>query len=117
MRVNAKRLILIVIGVLFSVNVSAQLVDEGTMDQSANQTKGQYGAMNLGYMGIGSMGMIQDAWQDPLQNLGEGQSKPAYSKYYWSPDLVLPIRLREAMLTLINFPEWHLEVILPDQIQ
>ena len=108
MRVNAKRLILTMIGVLFSVNVSAQLVDEGTMDQSANQTNGQYGAMNLGYMGIGSMGMVQDAWQDPLQNLGEGQSKPAYSKYYWSPDLVLPVRLREAMLTLINFPEWEL---------
>ena len=52
--------------------------------------------------------MTQSAWLDPLQNLGEGQTKPAYSKYYWAPDLVLPVRLRTGMLTLINFPEWEL---------
>ena len=64
--------------------------------------------MNLNYAGFNSIGMIQSAWQDPLQNLGEGQTKPAYSKYYWTPDLVLPIRVREGMITLVNFPEWEL---------
>ncbi len=80
----------------------------GSLDQNADQSQGQYMPMNLGYAGFNSLGMTQAAWLDPLQNLGEGQSKPAYSKYYWSPDLILPIRLREGMITLLNFPEWEL---------
>ena len=80
----------------------------GSLDQNADQTQGQYMPMNLGYAGFNSLGMTQAAWLDPLQNLGEGQSKPAYSKYYWSPDLILPIRLREGMMTLLNFPQWEL---------
>lgn len=79
-----------------------------SLDQNADQSQGQYMPMNLGYAGFNSLGMIQSAWLDPMQNLGEGQSKPAYSKYYWSPDLVLPIRLREGMMTLVNFPNWEL---------
>lgn len=81
---------------------------ENSMDQSADQDQGQYRSMDMGYAGFGSIGMMQSAWLDPLQNLGEGQTKPAYSKYYWSPDLVLPIRLREGMITLINFPSWEM---------
>lgn len=79
-----------------------------SLNQNADQSQGMYQPMNIGYTGISSLGMMQSAWLDPLQNLGEGQSKPAYSKYYWSPDLVLPVRLREGMMTLINFPEWEL---------
>lgn len=78
------------------------------MDASADESGGQYAPMNMGYAGFNSLGMSQTAWLDPLQNLGEGQSRPAYSKYYWSPDLVLPIRLREGMITLINFPSWEM---------
>jgi hypothetical protein len=79
-----------------------------SMDQNADQSQGQYQPMDMGYAGFNSLGMMQSAWLDPLQNLGEGQSKPAYSKYYWSPDLVLPLRLREGMITLMNFPEWEM---------
>lgn len=79
-----------------------------SLNQNADQSQGMYQPMNMGYTGISSLGMMQSAWLDPLQNLGEGQSKPAYSRYYWSPDLVLPVRLREGMLTLVNFPEWEL---------
>ncbi len=93
------------VALLSSFNLSAQTTMD-SLDQSANQSQGMYQPMNLDYMG--SLGMMQSAWLDPLQNLGEGQTKPAYSKYYWSPDLVLPIRLRTGMLTLINFPEWEL---------
>ena len=94
-------------GVIASSNTSAKLLeeDEGSLDQYAEQSQGNYQPINMGFS---NLGMIQEAWQDPLQNLGEGQSKPAYSKYYWSPDLVLPVRLREGMMTLINFPEWEL---------
>ena len=93
------------------------LEDTDSLDQYADQSQGNYQAMNLDYAGIGSnLGMTQNAWLDPLQNLGEGQTRPAYSKYYWSPDLVLPIRVREGMITMINFPEWELieEVLFGD---
>lgn len=92
---------------LLSSNANSQTT-MNSMDQNADQSQGQYMPMNMGYAGFNSLGMVQSAWLDPMQNLGEGQSKPAYSKYYWSPDLVLPIRLREGMMTLINFPSWEL---------
>lgn len=107
MRISLNKIIF-AIGLLASSNVFAQLTTE-SMDQYADQSQGNYQPMNLNYAGFNnSLGMIQSAWQDPLQNLGEGQSKPAYSKYYWTPDLVLPVRLREGMITMINFPEWEL---------
>lgn len=94
--------------VLWSTQGFAQQVNQQVMDASAEQAQGNYTPMNLGYAGFNSLGMTQAAWLDPLQNLGEGQSKPAYSRYYWSPDLVLPIRVREGMITLINFPNWEM---------
>ena len=71
----------------------AQTVEQ--VNNSADEVNGNYQPMNLGYAGFNSLGMTQSAWLDPMQNLGEGQSRPAYSKYYWTPDLVLPVRLRE----------------------
>ena len=70
------------------------------------QTTGEFDQMNLGY--IHSLGMQQKAWNDPLAHMGEGQLKPGYSRYNWSPDVILPIRLREGMMTLINLPSWEL---------
>ena len=109
MKIKLKNWIFVILGVLLAGEVRAsKLLDDTTMDQYADQQQGNYQPMNLDYAGFGSLGMVQEAWQDPLQNLGEGQTKPAYSKYYWTPDLVLPIRLRERMLTIVNFPEWEL---------
>ncbi len=97
---------------LFLVSVLCGVKDAqaqaNALDQSADQDMGQYRQMDMSYAGFGSIGMMQNAWLDPLQNLGEGQTKPAYSKYYWSPDLVLPIRVREGMITMLNFPEWEM---------
>ena len=93
---------------LFSAKDNLSYAQENSLDQSADQDQGQYRSMDMSYAGFGSIGMMQSAWLDPLQNLGEGQTKPAYSKYYWSPDLVLPVRLREGMITMINFPEWEM---------
>ena len=97
-----------VAGLFGFVRVVGAQVDRQIMDASAEQAQGNYTPMNLGYAGFNSLGMTQAAWLDPLQNLGEGQTKPAYSRYYWSPDLVLPIRVREGMITLVNFPEWEM---------
>ena len=62
--------------------------------------------MNLDY--IHPLGMQQKAWNNPLAHMGSGQTKPGYSKYNWTPDTVLPVRLREGMMTLINLPSWEL---------
>jgi len=99
-------LILILSGMI-SLPAYAQVTKQG-LDQHADQAQGNYAATNLNYLGSGSLGMMQSAWKDPLQHMGEGQSRPGYSKYYWSPELVLPVRVREAMWTLINFPSWEI---------
>lgn len=103
--VNKILSILVLMAAPMSAHAQASI---DSLNQNADQSQGMYQPMNIGYTGISSLGMTQSAWLDPLQNLGEGQSKPAYSRYYWSPDLVLPVRLREGMLTLVNFPEWEL---------
>jgi len=81
-------------------------VDGALMSDAMAQTAGSFDTMNLSY--ISSLGMQQKAWNDPMQHMGEGQIKPGYSRYIWSPDVVLPLRLREGMMTLINLPTWEL---------
>ena len=98
---------IIVFSMVLSLSANAQ-VNKNNLDQNADQSQGNYAATNLNYLGgVGSLGMMQSAWKDPLQHMGEGQLKPGYSKYYWTPDLVLPVRVREGMYTLINFPNWE----------
>lgn len=75
------------------------------IESAADQTNGVNDVQKLDY--ITAYGMQQKAWNNPLEHLGEGQSRPGYSKYSWKKDLVLPIRLREGMMTLINFPNWE----------
>ncbi len=104
---NLIKILAVVLMVLCGGIANAQ-VDQQMMDASAEQAQGNYQPMNIGYAGFNSLGMSQAAWLDPMQNLGEGQSRPAYSRYYWSPDLILPIRLREGMITLVNFPSWEM---------
>jgi len=100
-------LAVIIFSMVFSMPAKAQ-VNKNNLDQNADQTQGNYAATNLNYLGgVGSLGMMQSAWKDPLQHMGEGQLKPGYSKYYWTSDLVLPVRVREGMYTLINFPSWE----------
>lgn len=70
------------------------------------QSAGEFDQVDLSY--IHTMGMQQKAWNNPMEHLGEGQTKPGYSRYNWMPDTVLPLRLREGMMTLINLPTWEL---------
>jgi len=103
------KIVMAVMVVEASIALSAYAqVTKSNLDQNAEQAQGNYAATNLNYLGSGSLGMMQSAWKDPLQHMGEGQSKPGYSKYYWTPELVLPVRLREGMYTLINFPNWEI---------
>jgi len=110
MKKRNKLLILMATG-LIATGAFAQQVQPGNVDASQisdamAQTAGSFDTINLNY--IASMGMQQKAWNDPMQHMGEGQLKPGYSRYLWTPDVVLPIRLREGMMTLINLPAWEL---------
>ncbi len=82
-----------------------QSAAQESMDAAIEQSNGEYSEIDMPY--LWSLGMQQKAWNKPLEHLGEGQSKPGYSRYFWSPDLVLPLRIREGMHTLINFPAWE----------
>ena len=48
---------------------------------------------------------IQDAWDNPEANMATGSSKPGYAQLTWTKGAVLPIRLRNGMVTMINLPE------------
>lgn len=90
----------------FASDASAQdSAARETMDAAINQSNGDYSEIDMPY--LWSLGMQQKAWNKPMEHLGEGQSKPGYSRYFWTPDLVLPLRIREGMHTLINFPSWE----------
>ncbi|MBQ7413624.1 MAG: TrbG/VirB9 family P-type conjugative transfer protein [Alphaproteobacteria bacterium] len=101
----------VAVSVLMATGAMAQQMlptdtEAAQLEDAIAQTTGEFDQMNLGY--IHSLGMQQKAWNDPLSHMGEGQLKPGYSRYNWSPDVVLPIRLREGMMTLINLPTWEL---------
>lgn len=90
---------------IYAGTASAQTAARDAMDAAIEQSNGQYSEIDMPFW---SLGMQQKAWNKPMEHMGEGQSKPGYSRYYWTPDLVLPLRIREGMHTLINFPSWEL---------
>ena len=46
----------------------------------------------------------QDAWLNPNANMTAGSIKPGYAQLSWETGAVLPIKLRNGMITLINMP-------------
>ncbi len=97
--------LLTVCGAQAQVQTPADTESALIMD-AINQNAGDFDQVDLSY--VHSLGMQQKAWNNPMEHLGEGQTKPGYSKYNWTPDTVLPLRLREGMMTLINLPAWEL---------
>lgn len=47
---------------------------------------------------------IQEAWDNPTANMAAGSTKPGYAQLSWSPGSVLPIKLRNGMVTMISLP-------------
>jgi ComB9 competence protein len=47
---------------------------------------------------------IQEAWDNPNANMATGSIKPGYAQLTWSQGSVLPIKLRNGMVTMINLP-------------
>ncbi|MCL2538421.1 MAG: TrbG/VirB9 family P-type conjugative transfer protein [Alphaproteobacteria bacterium] len=57
---------------------------------------------------------IQAAWDHPEANMAAGSTKPGFAQLTWTPGAVLPIKLRNGMVTMVNFPAG--EVIEDGQI-
>ena len=47
---------------------------------------------------------IQAAWDNPTANMAAGSIKPGYAQLPWSPGSVLPIKLRNGMVTMVSLP-------------
>jgi type IV secretory pathway VirB9-like protein len=85
--------------------VGALPMDPATVDRAARQGRGDFGDLQRS-TGI-PLGMTQDAWSRPFQNMAPGQTAPGVVRFQWSPDLVMPIRLRDFMNTSIVLPDWE----------
>ena len=46
----------------------------------------------------------QDAWNNPNANMAAGSTKPGYAQLSWSPGAVLPLKLRDGMVTMLTLP-------------
>ena len=64
---------------------------------------GDYGEVDTDY--LKPLGMVQDAWNNPVANKAANQETPGYSRFEYVPDKIIPLRLREAMNTTIRFPD------------
>ena len=47
---------------------------------------------------------IQAAWDNPTANMASGSIKPGYAQLAWSAGSVLPIKLRNGMVTMVTLP-------------
>ena len=46
----------------------------------------------------------QAAWENPNANMAAGSTKPGYAQLSWSPGTVLPLKLRNGMVTMVTLP-------------
>ena len=47
---------------------------------------------------------VQDAWDNPTANMASGSTKPGYAQLSWTAGSVLPIKLRNGMVTMVSLP-------------
>lgn len=60
---------------------------------------------------------IQKAWENPTANMAAGSSKPGYAQLSWAPGSVLPLKLRNGMVTMVTLPngEQIADAVVGDQ--
>lgn len=80
-------------------------VDRATVERIGNQAEGNYAPIDRS-IGV-PMGTTQDAWTHPYDNMSDGQIQPGVVRYHWNKEMVMPIRLREYMVTMIVLPGWE----------
>lgn len=47
---------------------------------------------------------VQEAWDNPTANMAAGSTKPGYAQLSWTTGSVLPIKLRNGMVTMVSLP-------------
>lgn len=47
---------------------------------------------------------VQSAWDNPNANMTSGSIKPGYAQLSWEAGTVLPVKLRNGMVTMVNLP-------------
>ncbi len=47
---------------------------------------------------------VQSAWDNPTANMSMGSTKPGYAQLSWATGSVLPIKLRNGMVTMLTLP-------------
>ena len=47
---------------------------------------------------------VQGAWDNPNANMASGSIKPGYAQLSWDAGTVLPVKLRNGMVTMVNLP-------------
>ena len=78
--------------------------NSGMMSRTGSQLSGEYGQMQRSGM---PSGQVQEAWDMPFDNMSQGQSAPGNIRYQWSSDLIMPVRLREGVITNVILPDWE----------
>jgi len=58
----------------------------------------------FGFAGNANAAGVQSAWDYPDANMAAGSVKPGFAQLTWTPGAVLPIKLRNGMVTMINLP-------------
>ncbi|MCL2338693.1 MAG: TrbG/VirB9 family P-type conjugative transfer protein [Proteobacteria bacterium] len=54
--------------------------------------------------GFAAQAGVQNAWDNPDANMTAGSVKPGFAQLTWTPGTVLPIKLRNGMVTMVNLP-------------
>ena len=58
----------------------------------------------VGVLDMSAHAGIQAAWDNPTANMAAGSLKPGYAQLAWSAGSVLPIKLRNGMVTMLTLP-------------
>lgn len=71
----------------------------------------------LSSVGVAYGAGIQRAWENPNANMASGSIKPGYAQLAWSKGTVLPLKLRNGMVTMVTLPngEQIADAVVGDQ--
>lgn len=87
------------------VSPDLRYADPATVERIEDQMHGNYGSIDRS-VGM-PLGTTQDAWNDPYENMAQGQVAPGVVRFHWSQEMTMPVRMREFMNTLIILPDWE----------
>jgi len=92
---------------ILMIGASIAAITTGAIAQNAEQrnrqVQGEYDSPDPD--ALAPLGLMQEAFKDPMANIGPGQKKPGYKKIKYAPDNLMYFRTREAMYTSVRLPE------------